>query len=250
MKKMMVLTAFTLGLLINTLKAQKGNYINVETGLGYGGLSGKIKKQMTADGFGDRDELILIGMDFGGKFPRKRIEGGNFSIRYGRALSKQHYIEIEGGVMHDVAVTGFDKFGSSSIVLIGGSHGNYLSFKNKTYGFSANYIFTNKDQNAGIGFGPALIFNQLKRSFSSENNKNYNYSKNYTLPGASFTCYWNFVNAKWLTCGLRNNLFFYAPANIEAVSYTNAPGNKSHFRGTKAGGVSGNINLSLGVKFR
>jgi len=111
-------------------------------------------------------------------------------------------------------VKGFDVKNNSSNPILGGSYGNYLSFESKTYSFSTNFIFTNQKQNAGIGIGPALVYSQLKRAFDSEDKNNHTYSKNYSLPGVSFTCFWNFVDTKWLTFRIRNNMFFYAPAKI------------------------------------
>ncbi len=143
--------------MMNTVKAQKGNYISIETGAVYGGSVGKIKQQMNADGLGD-DEEKVFGALYGTRFPKKFSNSGSLLIRFGRELSKDHFLDIAGGLMQNVTVTGFDKFGSSSIEILHGSYGNYLSFNSKTYSISANYIFTNQKQNAGIGLGPALVY--------------------------------------------------------------------------------------------
>ncbi len=249
-KKSFQLALVMIGLfIINSAKAQKSNYISIETGFVFAGPANKLNGEMKTNGFGDYEELILLGSSIGSQYPKKQNNGGKFLMRYGRMLRKTGFLEVAGGLMQHFTVKGYDKKGSSPGPILGGSYGNYLSFNSKIYQVSANYIFTNQKQNAGIGLGPSFIYYQLNRAFSSENSNNYSYSKKYSLPGASVTFHWNYINGKWLFLGVLSNLLLHAPVKIEGASYTDANGNKSQFKETKVGGVIGDISLSIGLKF-
>ncbi len=94
---MLLLTALVTGLfMMNTVKAQKGNYISIETGYVVTGSANKLNEQLKQNSFGHFDSFTFLGIELGGQYPRKSNDGGKFLIRYGRELKNNHSIEIAG----------------------------------------------------------------------------------------------------------------------------------------------------------
>lgn len=240
-----------------SLMAQK-NYISIESGFAFGGSTHKIQSQMNASGFGDdivHGSGIIGGLisDFFSAFginvntssieqyPHITSKEAPLWIRYGRELKNKKIMEISYGNMHNGTISGFDL---TSATQNNDYDGNHLQYTIDLTAITAHYIFSTKNNSAGIGFGPALVFNALttKANYSTD-------KKNIFQPGVSATANWRFINKKVFFMSLRGDAIMLAPATIDAITLTSTKGYNSTFNTTKANSFIGDLTISAGFKF-
>lgn len=239
----------------STLYAQK-NYVSFEGGYFYGNAEKQLNSQMEASGFGDMVSheaytgdwfFPLLSILFGGystttvyeDYPKSSKGNGNFWVRYGRELKNRKFVELGFGKIHSGAITGFDKFENTETF-----DGNVLSYKTDVFALTAHYMFSTKEKSAGIGAGPALAFNKITRYANNETD-----NKTMLQPGLSSTAYWRFINGEVFFMALRTDALFFVPATIDEVTLTSPKGNESTFQGAKVNSFTGDITVSVGLKF-
>ena len=237
-----------------SLIAQK-NYISIESGIPFGGPANKIESQMLLSGFGDdivhdnsgiiSDFFALFGITINTssteQYPNITAKGAPVWIRYGRELKNKKTIEISYGNIHNGTVSGFDLTSSAQN---NNYDGNHLQYTTELTAITAHYIFSTKNKSAGIGFGPALVFNTLTRDANSATDK-----KNIFQPGISGTANWRFINGKVFFMSLRGDAILLAPATIDAITLTSSKGYESTFNATKVNSFIGDLTVSVGFKF-
>ncbi len=250
------LTAIILCLFLSaTLSAQK-NYFSIEGGRFYGGSENNIKSQMRASGFGDRvtynfDELSFLlafiipfwdpstTINITEQYPKSSTGTGKFWVRYGREIKDKRFIELSYGKIHNSSVEGFDVTGDEQEI-----DGNRLKYTTNIAAFTAHYMFLNKKRSLGAGGGLALAFDKL---YSEANNVVD--TKHIIQPGLSGSAYWRFINGKVFFMSLRTDAMLFIPANIQTVTLTSPKGRQSIFQSAKVNSFSGDVTVSMGLKF-
>lgn len=236
-----------------SLIAQK-NYISIESGILFGGSDNKLESQMKSSGFGDKmtyssdlldyyfsDLFAAFGLStsYSNQYPKISSKGLPVWIRYGRELKNKNIIELSYGKIHCSTVEGFDVTG------VGESFdGNILNYTTTLSALTAHYIFSTKNKSAGIGFGPAFLFNTLTREANNVTN-----NKNIFQVGISGTANWRFINGKVFFMSLRGDAILLAPATIDAITLTSSKGYESTFNSTKVNSFIGDLTVSVGFKF-
>lgn len=237
--------------------AQK-NYVSFEGGYFYGNAEKQLNSQMESSGFGDMVShetytgdwffpllTILFGSSGGSTttvyedYPKSSKGNGKFWVRYGHELKNKKFLEMSFGKICNSAVTGFDKIENAETY-----DANILSYTTDVYALTAHYIFSTKKKNAGIGVGPALGFNTITKYANYETDK-----KKVIQPGLSSTAYWRFINGEVFFMALRTDALFFVPATIDEVTLTSPKGNQSTFQTAKVNSFTGDITLSVGLKF-
>ena len=223
--------------------AQKKNYFSVEYGAYFGNANTTIESNMTSSGFGDKQVADFFGLfTINTNYPRKEASKSSYRIRAGHQLNNKIAIEAGFGLSYNGAVSGFDDRTS------GGGGGNYLTLASNINTLYIAFVKTDEQKVAGVGIGPAFSFYKLKTDM---NNGNITQNKNYFLPGAMVTGFWNFIHRPSWYMGMRTDFSFTAPAKISEIKVTN-PGNTSivsTFKATKAGSFNGCVTLTAGLRF-
>ena len=224
--------------------AQKKNYLSIDAGLTQSGINNRLSENMNTNRFGARIEssfffFFLLPISSTTQYPVKGKTSSNYKIRYG--YNKNENTSIEAGFGN--VLKSWVKGAQASQ-----THVNYLEINYKVSTAYVAYMWKNKKQNAAIGIGPSVSFWKIDQSDSYGNLHS---NKNQIVPGAIVTTYWNFINRKSWTLGLRNDLNISMPVKTEDVKITN-PGDPTFVsvsRGTNIGSFINTISISGGIKF-
>ncbi len=226
------------------IQAQKKNYLSIDAGLTQSGINNRLAENMNTNRLGARIEssfffFFILPISYTNQYPMKGNTNSNYKVRYG--YHKNEKTSIEGG------------FGNSAKSWVKGAQvsRDYVNYLEINYNIStayAAYMWKNNKQNAAIGFGPSVSFCKIRQS---DLDGTLYTKKNYILPGMMLTAYWNFINRKSWTLGVRNDMNISMPAKTQDVKITN-PGDQgfvSVSKGTNIGSFINTISISGGIKF-
>ncbi len=224
--------------------SQTKNYLSIETGATFSGMSNRLSDNMKTNHFGARVEnnffFIFFFLPGSTQYPLTENRNSNYKVRYGHDLSDK--VSVEAGYGHTCGTT--VKGASSNNTDV-----NLLYITSELSTAYAAYMWKNKKSNAAIGIGPAVSI--CKVTQESPTTGTVLSQKNYLLPGVIFTGYWNFINKKVWFMGLRSDMTITAPAKTATVSITNPHDNSfvSVSKGTGIGAVTNTFSVSAGIKF-
>lgn len=232
-----LLLAASLGL--SSLHAQNKNYLSIDGGLSFSGMSNKLSDNMKANGFGsDISGSFIFFFYFSTQYPIKSVQNLNYKIRYGYNINERTAIEAGYGLSYRTLVSGADGTDAEA---------NYLDIKLRSTTAYAAFMLRNKKGNLAIGMGPAVAICNIQQSSSGGMLSD----KNYVLPGGILTGYWHFINHKSWFMGMRSDMTITAPAKTETVTVTN-PVDKNFVsvsKGSSVGAVMNSFSIAVGIKF-
>jgi hypothetical protein len=243
MKKFMLFIFFSI-VSVQLNYAQTKNYLSIEYGPTFSGMSDKLSKNMKDNHFGARIDydVFFFFFFFSGstQFPKHDTRNENYKIRYGHNLKERVSVEAGFGHTYNTIVRGAS---------VSGQDVNYLNISSDMSTAYAAYLWKNKKDNAAIGIGPAVSICKITQEDPTSGTVLS--KKNYLLPGVIVTGYWNIINKKIWFMGLRSDMSITAPARTETVTITNP--HDTHFvsvsKGTTIGAVTNTFSLSAGIKF-
>lgn len=242
--KKIILVMLTAYIFIPPAFTQTKNYLSIETGISFSGMSNRLNNNMKANGFGDKINydiyLFFFYLSGSTQYPRQETSNGNYKIRYGYHIKKNAGIEAGFGRTYRTVVKGADGYGYNV---------NLLNISSEFSTAYAAYLWKNKKGNAAVGIGPVVSICKIKQEspYSSTPLS----EKKYLLPGAIFTGYWNFLNKKSWFMGVRSDMTITSSAKTATVKVINPDDNNfiSVSKGTGIGGIINTVSLSAGIKF-
>ena len=165
------------------LQAQTANwFVSFQTGTGWGGPKGSIKKTLIKNSFNQTSYFNFLGLSGKIAYPISS-SGVPALLKVGKKVKGNKSIYLLGGLTGNGEVSGFRNEGYSDFLgLFGSSVGMHVRINYNVYQLGAGFEHTLPNTKIKLGYGPALYLFNYKHSNDVEGGSN-----NSLVPGASFT---------------------------------------------------------------